>query len=115
MFYNFYAAAPETRRCEFCGTAIDDIQKTGMVGCARCYETFADYLQPYIRRLHGDAVHKGNLPRSAGVQLRLVRELDRLRTDLSSAVTTQEFEKAAVLRDRITELEKNVKEAKGHE
>lgn len=47
-----------------------------------------------------------NIPEDAGAEFRAKRELHALKHQLREAVRTEEFEKAAELRDKIRELEK---------
>jgi protein arginine kinase activator len=53
-----------------------------------------------------EQVRSDNIPEDAGDEIRRKRELLLLREQLWSAVKTEEFEKAAELRDKIRELEK---------
>ena len=98
----------KTKRCNFCGSSFDEIAKTGKVGCAHCYEEFYDELLPSIRRIHGRTNHTGNLARSAGTEVKVRNEITKCKYELEQAIKTQEFEKAAELRDKIKELEKNI-------
>ena len=59
FFNNVLPARTQATRCEFCGSSYPEIAKTGMVGCAHCYELFADRLYPSIRRIHGNTTHCG--------------------------------------------------------
>lgn len=95
------------KRCECCGSSFEDIAKSGKVGCAECYDTFYEELLPSIRRIHGRTSHTGKLAHSAGTGVRLRNEIAKCRSELEQAIKEQEFEKAAELRDRIRELEKN--------
>lgn len=102
MLWTFYTGGGvpqrEDRRCPKCGTRESELTKTGKVGCAQCYKTFWDILQPYIQRIHGNSAHTGRKPSQN-------RELDELRIALKKAVDVQDFERAAELRDKIKELE----------
>ena len=98
----------KTKRCNFCGSSFDEIAKTGKVGCAHCYEEFYDELLPSIRRIHGRTNHTGKLARSAGTEVKVRNEITKCKYELEQAIKTQEFEKAAELRDKIKELEKNI-------
>ena len=53
-----------------------------------------------------EQVRSDNIPEDAGDEIRRKRELLLLREQLWNAVKTEEFEKAAQLRDKIRELEK---------
>lgn len=50
--------------------------------------------------------HKDNIPEDAGEEIRAKRELYALKNQLNAAISTEEFEKAAELRDKIRELER---------
>jgi len=110
---------PQTHRCNTCGSSFDDIASRGKLGCAECYELFADRLAPSIERMHNRAKHVGKLPGRPAVNntpapARVQPEkqekpagqtVEELRTQLRTAVLSEEYEKAAVLRDRIKEME----------
>ena len=102
------AGAPARRRartCPVCGATEEEISSSGMLGCAKCYDTFGDLLSPYLRRLHGSAEHTGKVPSGANEELSRNRRLEKLRADLQKAVEAQEFERAAELRDEIRAIE----------
>lgn len=109
-FMDTFEQGENATRCSFCGSSFEDIAKSGKVGCAHCYETFYEELLPSIQRIHGRTFHAGKLASSAGVKVKIRSELTQLKKDLEQAIKTQEFEKAAELRDKIRELEKSMKE-----
>ena len=84
------------------------MKSTGKLGCASCYETFENYLVPLLKKLHGSVVHEGNIPKALKGHLGLRRELGRMRAQLKKAVSEEEFERAAELRDRIAGMEKKI-------
>ncbi|MBN2323057.1 MAG: UvrB/UvrC motif-containing protein [Spirochaetes bacterium] len=89
----------ETRRCESCGTTLDEYEKSGLVGCPRCYELFADTIFGGRVKRH---VSDPDRDRSgAGTEF-----LKRLEVRLKKAVESEDFEEAAHIRDRINNLEK---------
>ncbi len=96
---------PEVR-CPVCGMSYKDFARVGRLGCSRCYETFANRLDPLLRRIHGSGKHVGKVPAHSGGAALARRELEHLRADLASAVAREEYEEAAVLRDKIRECEK---------
>lgn len=107
------ALAPE-KHCPRCGLTFAAISKSGRVGCAKCYDTFYDRLLPSIKRIHGNTIHTGKRLRKPQLQSGesisqdntqvKVSEVDKLTSELQSAISNQEFEKAALLRDKINEL-----------
>ena len=100
----------EVRRCSSCGITLDDIVKSGRVGCTDCYTEFYDKLMPSVGRIHGNTYHIGKKPVKNIEQVQAIRvksELEILRDVMDKAVKAEEFERAAQLRDQIRELEAN--------
>jgi protein arginine kinase activator len=92
--------------CSFCGLTFADFRETGRLGCPHCYETYAPHLQKLLRRVHGGTQHVGKIylppdPTSSELE----RRLDGLRRKLQRAVESEDFERAAELRDEIRTLE----------
>lgn len=101
----FYTANSTGKVCPLCGAAESDIIRTGKVGCAKCYEVFSDIINPYINRIFGDAQHVGRIPGGNNPTAIRLRELSKLKNELKTAVSEENYEYAAVLRDQISELE----------
>lgn len=99
---------PKTAKsCECCGYTMEDIVKRGKVGCAKCYDAFFNELLPYIKRLHGSVEHLGKIPNKSPLAVSTKEDrLTALKNELSILVKREEFEKAAEIRDKIRELEK---------
>lgn len=102
-----YIAAPNVHTvCDVCGMSFNDFQSTGKIGCSNCYKVFGDRLKPIIKRLHGNVEHTGKVP--SGFSRRIMettKEIEKLKEDLNRAIQAEEYEKAALLRDKIKELE----------
>lgn len=90
-------------RCNICGSSFNDIINSGKTGCANCYTIFARELMPTIKKLHGNTVHCGKGVKASSCVSE--ETVDVLKAELKKAIDTQEFEKAAELRDRIKEME----------
>lgn len=104
---------PKEVRCKTCGMSFNDFRKTGKLGCANCYDIFRQNLDPILRRLHGSTKHTGKIPDAASNRIRTSDELEKLREKLTAAVHSEEYEKAAELRDRIRSLEGTVNKCGG--
>jgi protein arginine kinase activator len=92
--------------CSYCGLSLDDFKRTGRLGCSQCYVTFDSHLSGLLRRLHGGTQHVGKVylppnPTRAEQQERLAG----LRRKLDRAVESEDFERAAQIRDLIRTLE----------
>ncbi len=92
--------------CPYCGLRLEDFRQTGRMGCPQCYVTFEGELRSLLRRLHGGTQHVGKVylppdPTEADRQQRLAG----LRRKLDKAVQSEDFERAAQIRDQIRALE----------
>mgnify|MGYP003295596585 CR=1 FL=1 len=88
-----------------CGETYEEYKATKRIGCAECYAHFAGILEPVLKKVHGNAVHTGKLPKKASLKMRIKRETESLRRQLQEAILNEEFEKAAEIRDRIRQNE----------
>ncbi|GAA4723408.1 UvrB/UvrC motif-containing protein [Brevibacillus fulvus] len=95
-------------RCETCGLTYAQFSKSGKFGCSDCYKFLGDRLDPLLRRIHGNIQHLGKVPERTGGQLKIRKELDQLKEALRKYVVSEEFEKAAEIRDRIRALEQRI-------
>jgi protein arginine kinase activator len=96
-------------RCGYCGSSFNDIINSGRVGCANCYDKFEDKLAPSIEKLHGRTKHVGKFvsyteDAEETAENESVSEEEKLKAELKLAVQEQRFEDAAVIRDKINEL-----------
>lgn len=95
-------------QCEQCGFTDVDFSKVGKLGCPKCYEVFENKLDPVLRRVHGYPTHTGKIPSRTGGNLGIRREMEELKQKLQEAVANEEYEKAAEIRDKIRNLEKEL-------
>ncbi len=99
-------AAANSPRCPGCGWSWKQISEAGRLGCPDCYRVFAPMVADAIGRMQRGPVHLGKRPASTGGENRaaLQFELDRLREELDAHIKREEYEDAAVCRDRIARL-----------
>lgn len=96
--------APE-KKCPVCGATYDDIATSGKVGCPACYDTFGDELSHLIQSVHGTTTHNGCVPSRHRAKKERHEKLKNLRHELEEAISHEEYERAATLRDEIHALE----------
>jgi len=100
-------------KCDACGLTYEEFQRTGKLGCAECYKVFAEQLKPLLLRVHGRAQHAGRVPKGREQERALEQCILELKNRMDKAVGAENFEEAAVLRDKIKALtEKQQAEAK---
>lgn len=96
------------KKCPVCSASFSDIAESGRVGCAECYKTFYEELLPYLKRVHGGTKHGGRVPNRAPLMVKPKEiTIDDLRLKLNELVREEKFEEAAVIRDKIKEMEGN--------
>lgn len=91
--------------CKNCGTSYNEFKKTGLLGCSECYKNFSNILGPIIKRVQVNLDHKGKIPKRAGKNMIKEKKLLKLKADLKNAVSLEEYEKAATIRDMIKDIE----------
>jgi len=97
-------------KCPSCGMTYHDFQKSGRLGCCKCYEVFRKELGELLRKIHGSDRHVGKMPFMGEKTVEDQKELKRLKTELDHLIKSEEFEKAAIMRDRVRELEEKIGE-----
>ena len=103
--------------CPACGWNTEKMRTSGgKMGCPECYSVFEKWVKMAVDQVQRGEVHIGKRPgdrsRSvSGIKL----ELDKLQLELAKAVSAEEYEKAALFRDRINLLKKELgaKQRKG--
>ena len=109
-------------RCQTCGSSFNDIVQSGRMGCADCYDKFEDKLEPSLRKIHGKTKHIGKFvsyseenEKSEDTgdkkeQASEKSELESLQEQMKAAINEQRFEDAAVIRDKIKEIQEGKNE-----
>lgn len=90
--------------CSGCGLSYEEFQRTGRLGCAKCYEDFADQLRPMLLRIHGRTQHAGRAPLGREKEQQMEENIAALKEEMDKAVASENFERAAELRDQIKAL-----------
>ncbi|PAB57537.1 UvrB/UvrC motif-containing protein [Anaeromicrobium sediminis] len=99
----------QTTECDHCKMTYSQFKNLGRLGCSHCYDAFKVKLNPLIKRVQGHEKHVGKIPEKIGGDFIIKREINELKKQLSKSIDKEEFEQAAVLRDKIRDLEKRLK------
>jgi protein arginine kinase activator len=94
----------ESLKCGNCGLSFEEFTRLGRFGCGECYKTFRQRLEPIMRKIHGSSMHKGKLPTAGANRPLPIKEEERLETELRKAIESEDFERAADLRDKLKAL-----------
>ena len=87
--------------CQVCHLSLKQFGQSGRLGCAKCYETFQNTVEDICRQFQYAVRHAGKFP-SAWVESS--KDLQR---SLAEAIEEENFELAAILRDKIERLKRS--------
>jgi protein arginine kinase activator len=93
--------------CPQCGISYIEFRNEGPLGCPADYDAFAELLAPLIENAQGGATqHTGKKPGEPAAPRRMPgSEQQALRRELAEAVASEDYKRAAALRDRLRELD----------
>ena len=94
--------------CPNCGQTYQEFVGTGKLGCSQCYEYFRKELAPLIGKLQGYSQHVGIVPIAFQERYDRLLGIKKIKDELEQAIIEEEYEKAALLRDKIIEEEKRI-------
>lgn len=87
------------KTCAHCGTTLDRLSKSNRVGCAECYEVFAEEIDQILFE------EIGNNRKTLDYDIQSNEEkIIILQEKLDSAIKDEEYELAALLRDEIKKI-----------
>ena len=97
-------AAPDVK-CPSCGVTFAEFQSAGRFGCPGDYDAFKEHILPRLERYHDAVQHVGKAPKDADLSMQRAAQLRGLRARLREAVSQEDYEGAAGIRDEISGLE----------
>jgi len=97
-------------KCPVCGMTYYTFQKVGRLGCGNCYEAFSKEMDDLLTKIHGSNKHIGKMPFKSKEAVQDQQSLKGMKNKLKDLVQSEDFEQAALLRDRIKELEEKLGE-----
>ena len=92
------------RCCPGCGFAFDDLKKTGRLGCSECYDFFREEIKNNLGSMHKGTSHAGRVPEGMLQAFKERQELEQLQENLDAAISSEDYEKAAALRDEMDKI-----------
>jgi protein arginine kinase activator len=99
--------------CPGCGLTFGAFTRQGRFGCGECYKAFRPRLEPIMRKIHGASMHRGKTPTVEAIEGESpvavsVREEERLEQELHKAIESEDFERAAEIRDKLRVLRESL-------
>lgn len=106
--------------CPKCGFTQADFKKSGRLGCAECYQHFAEGLESMLKGMHKGLRHTGKTPGlqrqkaaqalhkkledALAAEAAAANRIQKLQKRIEIAVANEDYEQAARLRDEIKAL-----------
>ena len=59
---DFWGTSTRLTKCGVCNTTLEEILKSGYVGCATCYKIFEKDIRELVLDIQGKSVHVGKVP-----------------------------------------------------
>lgn len=97
--------------CPSCGLEWAAYKSTFMLGCADCYDSFAEVLEQDLHRYHRATRHVEPAPAGATSVVAMNDRLKACREELKNALEYEDYRQAAFLRDEISKLEAQLRDA----
>jgi protein arginine kinase activator len=98
-------------KCARCGFTQADFKKAGRLGCPECYQTFSEALGGLLKTMHKGTRHVGKVPEALKQGRDLSERVKELQEKLNKAITAEDFEEAAILRDEIKQASAGLSKA----
>ena len=99
----------EATSCPVCSTTLGEFMRSGRAGCGQCYSAFRKQAEAMLKKIHGSTLHNTETANLKKAETKGESELDSLRRRLTEAINEENFEEAALIRDKIRALEKEGK------
>lgn len=99
------AVAPAaTLTCPACGFTDLELRRRGRLGCPSCWKVFGDALGGLLGKIQHEPHHVGRAPAGIVPVGQLRHRLQAATVEMQAAITLEDYELAAKLRDEIVRL-----------
>lgn len=91
--------------CPECSFTLEDLRKVRRFGCGNCYNVFTEELGAMLRGMHKGQSHVGKVPEGLLESHYRYQLMEELRGKLEEAISSENYEAAAELRDKMRKLD----------
>jgi protein arginine kinase activator len=90
----------------------DEFLNLGKFGCSNCYSIFSNKIDNILKKINGSNRYLGDkkiseyIDRSENKNIKN-EEIEKLKKELKILIRKEEYEKAAIIRDKIKEIERS--------
>ena len=98
----------KSEQCPICGLSFREIESKKMIGCSDCFSFFKSEIMEILGKKNKHLKYSGaNTDEQSPEAFFRTHSFEELHEELKKAVETEDYERAAALRDEIKALEKN--------
>ena len=90
--------------CPTCGFTHADFRNNGRFGCPDCYKSFSPILRDTLEAMHPGTHHVGKVPNQLLERMDIRQKESLLQQSLQEAISNENYEEAAKIRDELAEL-----------
>lgn len=94
--------------CVRCHMTRAEFKKGARLGCPECYDAFMGELNALTKAMHHSGQHVGKIPARQGNRARIAAQIALLQKEIEMAISREDYEIAANLRDKINSLKDKV-------
>lgn len=99
------------QKCPACGLDSNQLQNTGKLGCINCFYNFKNQIIEAIDSIQGRNIHCGKFPKKYSVEILNSRKIEQLKAEIQKAITCEDYETAAQIRDEVKKLKLDEEQA----
>ncbi|MBO5730633.1 MAG: UvrB/UvrC motif-containing protein [Treponema sp.] len=96
------------RQCPVCGKSEGELERNQRLGCPECYNFFGPKLKSILEKRGVTGSYTGSLPERLASYKSVLADRMQLKEKLEQSIAQEEYEKAALYRDRLKALDKCV-------
>lgn len=105
LLVNLKESLGETSSCPVCGQTLNEMRRHHVAGCPRCYTEFASEIETYFEKQGKTGDYRGTVPMRYEQKRSILESRASLQNKLDESIANEEYEKAAVYRDKLKEFD----------
>lgn len=105
LFDQKASKSAEAGPCPQCGTTLEELQKSGRLGCFRCANHYQREILILMRKYSAQNIHRGKYPKRLLSDSSIMADRELLKDMLKRAIADEDYESAADMRDRLKTLD----------
>lgn len=94
----------QDRLCPKCGTSLNYVLSSGVVGCAGCYKVFETEIRANILQKQGSINHTGKISSKHFSKIKIKEKIEELELEKDKAAENEDYIMAESLKNQIEKL-----------